>query len=77
MIAQKYSRVNGSLKVCERAVHGTPTDFYVCAAGKSSDWVKGTPGVYERLERVFQSRNKEGFDALVDELIESHPYGSH
>ena len=77
MITQEYSRVNGSLKVCERAVHGTPVDFYVCAADKSSDWVKGAPGVYERLERAFQSRNKEGFDALVDELIESHPYGPH
>lgn len=77
MITQKYSRVSGSLKVCERAVHGTPIDFYVCTADKSSDWVKGAPGLYERLERAFQSRNKEGFDALVDELIESHPYGSH
>jgi hypothetical protein len=76
MSTQVYSQCNGTLKVQERSVVGTPVDFYVFAAGKFSDWIKGAPQLHQRLTRAFHARNREAFDALVDQLMQEHPHGA-
>ena len=80
MTARVYSQINGSLKVGNRSVIGTPVDFYVFVAGnlhgKGSDWIKGAPHLYQRLVSAFHARNRAAFDALVDQLMKENPSGA-
>ena len=76
MTAQIYKKMGRQLQVADRSVIGSPVDFYVYAAGQWSGWIKGAPRIYERLSSAFHARNRQAFDALVDQLMEDHPCGT-
>lgn len=76
MTTRIYSQVNGSLKVEDRSVIGTPVDFYVFVANKASGWIKGAPHLHQRLVSAFHARNRAAFDALVDQLMKENPSGA-
>ncbi len=76
MTAQLYQKCGNALRVEDRSVVGTPVDFYVFIAGEFSDWIKGAPQLHQRLTQAFHSRNRAGFDQLVDQLMQENPHGT-